>query len=84
MKVLFDQILNGEITEVYDAAERLLRLPLVEENAALQKEIRTAVDALFRARTLTDGGDESGFEHSFKLDSTRRGEFGAALRRADK
>lgn len=81
MKALFDQILNGEITEAYDAVEHLLRLPLVEENAGLHKEISTALNALFRARTLTDGSDEGGFEHTFALDPTRRGEFGAALRR---
>lgn len=52
---LIARILHDEITETYDEVESLLNRISVQAQPDLVKALTTAKDALFEARTLTDG-----------------------------
>lgn len=52
---LMNDIVHAEITETYDEVESLLGRISVQAQPDLVKALTTAKDALFEARTLTDG-----------------------------
>lgn len=52
---VLNQILYAEITDAYDVVEATLNRISVQQDPELVKQLQTAKDALFAARTMTDG-----------------------------